>query len=545
MEFYTQEPGLKSFFYKNKALLFVLFAVVTVAGLYTLWEKGGWSSTRTYAVRPLSAETKAFAIPALPDIGGYTMEAIAARTPPRSAGVIDIVPLEKSTLVPRMALHRSKVMGILATLQQQEKPVAIEIRSGVYTLEDLATAVNNPLYLERSQGAYILKIPIFIEKGAALIVGGNPGIRTRFYLGEETGAFVSVFGSFFATYADIVGWRLAKDAPAVFQDRDAFRPFLVFWNTSESYLGKVTLRSLGYSSPKTYGLSYASDNMVTGDEYRKTKMNAWLIDSLIEDLYYGMYCYEFNDIVMLRNEFKDNIIYGIDPHDRSARLIIGYNNSHGTKKRHGIIISREVTDSWIFNNHSHRNHGSGIMIDRLSVRNIVANNVSEYNGNDGLVFFESPDNISYNNNLRLNGKSGVRIRNSWNLRLVGDRILDNRGYGVLAYTAALEDNENAKETRDVKLDPYGMRAAFDILGAEMNGNLAGNFNLMDLERAAFYNLNVFRAPGGYFEGDKRIKDLLYALYDPSLRGGDGIELYQTNYTPRYSKFWKHQVKEAP
>jgi len=329
----------------------------------------------------------------------------------------------------------------------------------------------------------------------------------------------------------------AKDLPSTYVSKELFRPFLVFWSNSEGYMGRSSFMNLGYSFPKMYGMSFSSSIEMTRKNPNITRAKGWLIDSLVQDLYYGFYSYEASDIAILRNEYKDNVIYGIDPHDRSSRLIIAYNNSYGAKKRHGIIVSREVDDSWIFNNHTHNNHGSGIMIDRNSVRNVIANNLSERNGNDGLVFFESPNNISYANTLRNNGKAGIRIRNSWDIKILEDKIHDNKGYALLAYTTSLEENDSAKETRDTKLDPYGMRVSFDVNKIELNNNFAGNFNLMNVERAGFYDVNVFKAHSGYFEGDSALKNLQFTLYQSSSYGEKGIELYQLNYTPRYSAYW--------
>src|SRR3546814_12525544 len=97
----------------------------------------------------------------------------------------------------------------------------------------------------------------------------------------------------------------------------------------------------------------------------------WLIDSEFYDNWYGFYCYEAEDVVIRGNDYHDNIKYGIDPHDRSRRLIIAGNKAHDTKEKHGIIVSREVDDSWIINKQAYDNELSGIVIDRNSVNNEI------------------------------------------------------------------------------------------------------------------------------------------------------------------------------
>ncbi len=102
----------------------------------------------------------------------------------------------------------------------------------------------------------------------------------------------------------------------------------------------------------------------------------WVLNSRIEDLWYGFYCWEADDIVLRGNTFRDNIKYGIDPHDRSRRLIIAENDVSGTREKHGIIISREVNDSWIIGNRSHGNNLSGIVLDRQCRNTVIANNLT-------------------------------------------------------------------------------------------------------------------------------------------------------------------------
>ena len=69
------------------------------------------------------------------------------------------------------------------------------------------------------------------------------------------------------------------------------------------------------------------------------------------------------------------------------------NTAYGTFKKHGIIISREVDDSFIVGNLSFDNHGSGIMLDRDSIGTIVIGNTLRSNEGDGMAVFESPCTI--------------------------------------------------------------------------------------------------------------------------------------------------------
>jgi poly(beta-D-mannuronate) C5 epimerase len=179
-------------------------------------------------------------------------------------------------------------------------------------------------------------------------------------------------------------------------------------------------------------------------------------------MYYGFYSYEADDVAIIGNKYINNAIYGIDPHDRSRRLIIAENETSGSGKKHGIIISRNVNDSWIFSNYSHDNHGSGIMLDRSCEHDIVANNTSAYNKGDGITFFESMNDTVYNNKIYQNGLSGIRIRNSWNIRSIKDEITDNARVPMVVYSMDLLANG---KPRDIKQDPYSIRTDATVSGS--------------------------------------------------------------------------------
>src|SRR3546814_14775655 len=114
----------------------------------------------------------------------------------------------------------------------------------------------------------------------------------------------------------------------------------------------------------------SSDLPALAPRMNRPNPTGWLIDSEFYDNWYGFYCYEAEDVVIRGNDYHDNIKYGIDPHDRSRRLIIAGNKAHDTKEKHGIIVSREVDDSWIINNQAYDNALSG-KIGKASCRERV------------------------------------------------------------------------------------------------------------------------------------------------------------------------------
>jgi poly(beta-D-mannuronate) C5 epimerase len=200
--------------------------------------------------------------------------------------------------------------------------------------------------------------------------------------------------------------------------------------------------------------------------------SGWIINSEFSDLWYGFYCYETQDFVVKDNTYRDNIIYGIDPHDRSRRLVIAGNTVFGTHKKHGIIISREVDDSWIINNKVYENKLSGIVIDRNSVNNLVAYNEVYHNQSDGITLYESSNNLLWGNKVLSNERHGIRLRNSTNIRLYENLAVDNRLVGVYGHIKDLSDTD-----RDIDLDPFDTKVSMIVVGGELISNGSGPLSI--------------------------------------------------------------------
>src|SRR3546814_7877278 len=93
-----------------------------------------------------------------------------------------------------------------------------------------------------------------------------------------------------------------------------------------------------------------------------------LIENSFSEMYFGFYSYEADRVALIGNEYRNNMIYGIDPHDYSRKLIIAFNSAYGAQKKHGIIGYRGVDDSYFIGNLAFGYPGTGMMIDRISDR---------------------------------------------------------------------------------------------------------------------------------------------------------------------------------
>lgn len=413
-----------------------------------------------YTVTSAPAEHLHLDPPQLPDLSGYTHEAVLAKIERTPGGRVAL----------RRMLQQDELKDFIGgnerlrewVQRQRGMPHAIFLEGGYLELGQLARQLPASVFAETAPGVYLARVPIVVARGATLHIDRN---IKELRLSEERGAFLVNDGRLFITDTRITAWREANNAPASFRKKDAFRPFLLSWGGTELYISRSTLTSLGYDTSKSYGVSISQHTPNMHAVLKRPKPSGWLLDSTFDDIYYGFYCYEARDVVLKGNTYRDNIVYGIDPHDRSERLIIADNHVHGTRIKHGIIVSREVNDSWIFNNRSHDNRLSGIVIDRNSENNLIAYNEVSRNRSDGIVLYESSNNLLWGNQVINNARHGIRLRNSVNTRLYENIVATNQMAGIYGHVKDLRDTE-----RDFALDPFDTRVSMIVVGGKLAGN---------------------------------------------------------------------------
>jgi parallel beta-helix repeat protein len=128
-------------------------------------------------------------------------------------------------------------------------------------------------------------------------------------------------------------------------------------------------------------------------------------------------------VVFRGNTFRDNTVYGLDPHTGSTRLVVEDNRAFRNWV-HGIVFSEDVTDGIVRRNHSFANGDNGIVMDERSDRNTISENLVEGNGDDGIVLLGSSDNLVRGNTVRGN-RIGIRA----NLRGGRNRVEHNKVSG--------------------------------------------------------------------------------------------------------------------
>ncbi len=355
-------------------------------------------------------------------------------------------------------------------------PRIIFVTRGVMTMSELIAQVRAtaPDAITMDGGTVTFNVPLAINDGATLIVSGQEIKSLR--LNTKAGAFLVNSGKIYFDNVVVSSFDETTGEPSYIHDHEKgifFRPFILGWSGSETYAVDSHFLALGYAGGRTYGMSLSSGS--TDTAVREVQANAptgYFIDNSFDNLYYGFYAFEAEDIVFVGNELVDGVIYGLDPHDRSKNLMMAYNTAYGTQKKHGIIISREVDDSFILGNLSFENHGTGIMLDRESYGTVVYANDASRNEGDGFAAMESPCALVENNMFQANGRSGVKIRNSWDVHVESNQILDNKSAGIEAYIDNLELAKQS-EFRNFEEDPYSPIATVAARDNVLRSNRVG------------------------------------------------------------------------
>lgn len=419
---------------------------------------------RAYVVDTGSAKSlMAWKPPQLPDVSRYTESAAMQKLRRTPAGHVRVGSMLDQLSFKNFTGRDGRLREWAS--RQLSMPKVIFIDGGYVTPRQLARALPKQYFAETQPGVYVARLPIDILPGATLHIGKDV---KDFRLSLDRGAFIVNEGDLFVSNSRLEGWNEAKNAPAWFEDEKDFRPFIVSWGGSRTYVIHSVVAHLGYAASKAYGLSISQFSPTLDPILKRKQPTGWLLNSEFYDNWYGFYCYEAQDVVIRGNTYHDNIKYGIDPHDRSHGLIIAQNTVYGTRIKHGIIVSREVNDSWIIDNTSYNNGLSGIVIDRSSVRNVVALNKSYRNHSDGITVYESPNTLIWRNLVTANNRHGIRVRNSIDVNLRDNVAVGNGLSGIYGHIENLSDTG-----RNLKLDPFHPSISMTVVGGKLVSNGSG------------------------------------------------------------------------
>jgi len=427
----------------------------------------GLHQAKTYTISSPPTGPLMMDKPKLPDLSGYTQQAMQKKIVRSKAAKVSIRRMMQEDTLKEFIGGDNKMSEWVA--RQHGIPQAIFVDDGYMNLQELAKKVPKQYLSETSPGVFLARLPIVVGKKGILEIDKK---TSELRLSQEAGAFLVNDNQLFVMDTKLTGWSEKANGPSTFKAPKEFRPFLLSWGGTQTYLYNTKVASLGYNNSKSYGLSISQYTPNMKAQMNRPDPTGWIVNSEFSDMWYGYYCYETRDFVVKGNTYRDNIVYGIDPHDRSHGLIIAENTVYGTRKKHGIIISREVNDSFIINNKSYENHLSGIVLDRNSVNNLVAYNQIYRNHTDGITLYESADNLLWGNRVFANKRHGIRVRNSTNIKLYENLAIGNGLMGVYGHIKDLSDTD-----RDIKLDPFDAEVSLIMVGGELTSNGSGPLSI--------------------------------------------------------------------
>ncbi len=443
-----------------------------------------------------------------PDLSPYTVDAVRARLPSRFTGrSAHVLPIDELYF-----LHVTNIieMDRVWAANGNTRPRCLVLGRGAYSLETVHRQIGDPSVLAREgDGSYLLHLPLYISPTATLALSDGDRLK----LSSRDGVFIYSNGELVVADSEITVWDPVSDrygsrkalskASALYYRKQTPRPYILASEGSRTYVGNSRLRGLGYhGAAGTFGISFnVSINAGRlGDYLKRLPLpTGWLIGNRIENLFFGFYSNRARDVVIVGNQFRDNVIYGIDPHDYSERLIVARNVAEGSTFAHGIIFSRGVRDSWIVENLAIDNAGSGIMLDRNSTENRVLKNLVLGNEGDGIALFESDRNVLSDNVVRRNARNGIYVRNSEKLSILSNEVGKNGASGIEIAVVDI----SSLETRNFALDPYYQRAAADVWRNTFEDNGRSAVKVRSADSLSLYDNKYVDSGPAYFSGDLR------------------------------------------
>lgn len=325
-------------------------------------------------------------------------------------------------------------------------------------LTDVAAAVPATALapVAASAGAWLLRAKLVLKEGARLTVAGPAAggsvaeLRLRSVAGPEGPASINAhWGQIELRSTRLTSWDETVGAPM--QEPSAFgRAFL----RAQSFLdadGSTPRQSrmdvidtevayLGYDAAGSYGLVWKVEGTgPSGSDsplFNQVEVSGSVVGSHVHHGFMGAYTWGASCMEFIDNDIHDNVVYGLDPHDHSDRLLIANNRSHHNG-RHGIICSRNCDSLAVLGNVVHDNALHGIMLHSLNTNTLVQGNIV-FNNVLGIALFESHGN-QLRDNLVMGNETGIQFYVGSRDNLVDtNQVSGNRRYGIL-FTTTLDD----------------------------------------------------------------------------------------------------------
>lgn len=387
----------------------------------------------------------------------------------RIIGIV-LIPVLVSLLLPFRISHAAANI----TVSYSNADDTIEVRPATsdlvtFTLSDIADKLSNKSLLQKNSGQWVLRANLLIkgdEDDSSDLHLEIENETLRLKSDAEGFVWLKIFNAD-ATIRDasITSINGSGDFDENISDGRAF--ILAKYNSILDIFDSE-IGYLGYPAGESYGLSWRVP-LGDKDEYRVT---GTVEGSDIHHNYYGIYTHSAEEMVFRGNQIRNNISYGLDPHDDSNNFLVEDNDAF-ENGRHGIIFSKRCENNIIRNNRSFNNFLTGIMLDKDSNNNIVENNTT-YGNINGIALYGSSKNTVRNNTVYENDRGILAKDNSENNTIEGNTVTDQFQYGIYFYNGAENNTIEANEV-STSLDwgIYLKTPSNEVLRNTLTGNTVG------------------------------------------------------------------------
>jgi parallel beta-helix repeat protein len=320
---------------------------------------------------------------------------------------------------------------------------------------------------ERGPGLFVMRAAIVQAPGTRLVIAA-PGVREiRMMSTGRAGQEVYLSGVSAKVTIDrarLTSWLLTGGPDPKPSIR---RPF-VSYDQRGSVLAAngAHFSYLGGDSILAYGVTWGRG--ATGSA----------VGSTFDHNFFGAYTNAAVGVLFRRNTFRDNDIYGLDPHTHSSRLTVD-DNAAFNNGSHGIIFSEGVVDSVVTNNRAFGNRVNGIMMDKESHRNLLSGNQAWSNDGDGIVV-QNSSRVEVRGNKVSGNRVGIRVTgDSVHNAIEANELVGNRRgieiYAGPAPAAAIAQPTTVKGNRIEGGDAGNGISVKDFAGIAIAGNTVSRF----------------------------------------------------------------------
>jgi parallel beta-helix repeat protein len=343
----------------------------------------------------------------------------------------------------------------------------IVLREGsVTTLGGVGRALNRPeLLRELASGEWLLTANLEIRKDAALTIAAPETRWLKLHSDDASYAAIRAVGGQLAFDKICVSsWDVERNDYD--QNYEDGRSYVLARDGSRMVIHGSELRYLGYNQDESFGVSWRTPG--TGGE---------IVDSYLAHNFFGLYTYEVSDLIIRGNEVHHNVLYGLNPHTRSLRLVIEDNVVHNNGK-HGIILADACSNGVVRNNVVYNNLHHGIVLYQHSDTNVVEGNLVYGNGAQGINVNQSFTNTLRANIVYENLEAGIGVgQGSGANQLIENDIHANLKDGIVLYSDAKDTTVQKNIVRDN--ERYGIHVksagAVEIDSNQVSGNKIGAY----------------------------------------------------------------------